>query len=125
MYKSDLFYFVLFFASDLWNGSERGDGDLARRDSSIKGDNDGSVKAGQDRSMSKVDKEGSIKSGKGMPRKQKSSNHNKGPVPKLFWLSEKPMCSFWGHTEDILDLSWSRSQVSFYKRLRLLTTCVN
>lgn len=107
-------------ASDHWNGSEKGDGDLGRRDGSIKGDNDGSVKAGQDRSMTKIDKEGSTKSGKGTPRKQNSSNHSKSPVPKLFWLSEKPMCSFRGHTEDVLDLSWSPSQVSFYKSLDLL-----
>ncbi|KAG0504497.1 hypothetical protein KC19_N027300 [Ceratodon purpureus] len=96
--------------SDHWGGSEKGEGELERREGSFKCDNDGSVKGGQDRSMAKVDKEGSTKSGKGTPRKQKSSNQNKGPVPKLFWLSEKPMCSFRGHTEDILDLSWSRSQ---------------
>jgi hypothetical protein len=64
-------------------------------------------------------KEGT-KSGKGTPRKHKSSNQNKGPVPKLFWLSEKPMCSFRGHTEDILDLSWSRSQVCFFRDWILL-----
>jgi hypothetical protein len=106
--------------SDQWGGSEKGDGELERREGSFKADNDGSVKGGQDRGMGKVDKEGSTKSGKGTPRKHKSSNQNKGPVPKLFWLSEKPMCSFRGHTEDILDLSWSRSQVCFFRDWILL-----
>jgi len=34
-------------------------------------------------------------------------------VPEtVFGLSEKPMCSFQGHSDDVLDLSWSKSQVS-------------
>lgn len=97
--------------SELYGGLHKVDIELRQRESSVKGDNDGSIKAGQDRIMSKIDKEGSIKSGRGTLRKLKSSNQSKGPVPKLFWLSEKPICSFKGHTEDILDLSWSRSQV--------------
>jgi hypothetical protein len=33
-------------------------------------------------------------------------------VPEtVFSLSEKPVCSFTGHLDDVLDLSWSRSQV--------------
>jgi len=30
----------------------------------------------------------------------------------VFSLSDKPICSFTGHLDDVLDLSWSRSQVS-------------
>lgn len=30
----------------------------------------------------------------------------------VFSLSDKPVCSFTGHLDDVLDLSWSRSQVS-------------
>lgn len=34
-------------------------------------------------------------------------------VPEtVFALSEKPFCSFQGHLDDVLDLSWSKSQVS-------------
>lgn len=34
-------------------------------------------------------------------------------VPEtVFSLSEKPICSFTGHLDDVLDLSWSRSQVT-------------
>ncbi|KAE8717315.1 Detected protein of unknown function [Hibiscus syriacus] len=28
----------------------------------------------------------------------------------VFSLSDRPICSFYGHTEDVLDLSWSKSQ---------------
>ncbi|KAL3645487.1 hypothetical protein CASFOL_010667 [Castilleja foliolosa] len=35
-------------------------------------------------------------------------------VPEtVFALSEKPICSFKGHLDDVLDLSWSKSQVYF------------
>lgn len=34
-------------------------------------------------------------------------------VPEtVFSISEKPVCSFTGHLDDVLDLSWSKSQVS-------------
>lgn len=54
-------------------------------------------------------------------KKGKRSNKKKGNlipdyvhVPEtVFSLSEKPVCSFTGHLDDVLDLSWSRSQVSF------------
>lgn len=36
-------------------------------------------------------------------------------VPEtIFALSEKPICSFQGHLDDVLDLSWSKSQVSYH-----------
>ena len=36
-------------------------------------------------------------------------------VPEtVFALTEKPVCSFKGHLHDVLDLSWSKSQVSCY-----------
>ncbi|EOA19973.1 hypothetical protein CARUB_v10000233mg [Capsella rubella] len=31
----------------------------------------------------------------------------------VFSLSDKPLCSFTGHLDDVLDLSWSRSQAAF------------
>lgn len=51
-------------------------------------------------------------------KKGKSSGSKKGHqipdyvhVPEtVFSLSEKPVCSFKGHQDDVLDLSWSRSQ---------------
>lgn len=54
-------------------------------------------------------------------KKKKSKNNKKKPgvpeyvkVPEsMFGLSEKPICTFKGHQDDVLDLSWSRSQVSF------------
>ncbi|WOK94840.1 hypothetical protein Cni_G03545 [Canna indica] len=42
-------------------------------------------------------------------RKSVSSDHLMVPE-HIFALSEKPICSFKGHTEDVLDLSWSKSQ---------------
>ncbi len=52
------------------------------------------------------------KPGKTSSGKRRSGDlSNKVPHPKLFWLSNKAMCSFRGHTEDVLDLSWSRTQV--------------
>ncbi|CAH2041676.1 unnamed protein product [Thlaspi arvense] len=52
-------------------------------------------------------------------KKGKSSNKKKGnsipnfvKVPEtVFSLSEKPICSFTGHQDDVLDLSWSKSQM--------------
>ena len=32
----------------------------------------------------------------------------------VFALSDKPICSFQGHSDDVLDLSWSKSQVSCF-----------
>nr|XP_034920496.1 WD repeat-containing protein 44-like isoform X2 [Populus alba] len=52
-------------------------------------------------------------------KKWKASSSRKGnPIPEyvhvpetVFSLSEKPVCSFTGHLDDVLDLSWSRSQL--------------
>ncbi|KAG5242970.1 WD-40 repeat family protein [Salix suchowensis] len=52
-------------------------------------------------------------------KKWKASSSRKGnPIPEyvhvpetVFSLSEKPVCSFSGHLDDVLDLSWSRSQL--------------
>ncbi|CAN6461854.1 unnamed protein product [Victoria cruziana] len=48
-------------------------------------------------------------------RRGKGSGHKKNSdhivLPEnVFLLSEKPVCSFHGHLEDVLDLSWSKSQ---------------
>ncbi|XWS43711.1 hypothetical protein CRYUN_Cryun16bG0127100 [Craigia yunnanensis] len=64
-------------------------------------------------------------------KKGKGSSNKKGnPIPDyvhvpetLFSLSDRPVCSFKGHLDDVLDLSWSRSQQllssSMDKTLRL------
>ncbi|KAJ4842682.1 hypothetical protein Tsubulata_014904 [Turnera subulata] len=52
-------------------------------------------------------------------KKKKGSASKKGaPIPEyvhlpetVFSLSDKPVCSFTGHLDDVLDLSWSRSQL--------------
>ncbi|CAM6016072.1 unnamed protein product [Sphagnum balticum] len=52
------------------------------------------------------------KFGKVSSVKRKSADpNNKGPHAKLFWLSNKAMRSFCGHTAGVLDLSWSHTQV--------------
>uniref|UniRef100_A0A7I3ZZ81 Uncharacterized protein n=1 Tax=Physcomitrium patens TaxID=3218 RepID=A0A7I3ZZ81_PHYPA len=56
-------------------------------------------------------KEGSTKGVKSPWQDLKLGHPHKGHLPKLFWLSEKPVCSFHGHTGDILDLSWSQSKL--------------
>jgi WD40 repeat protein len=39
-------------------------------------------------------------------------------VPEtVFSLTDKPICSFQGHLDDVLDLSWSKSQVSWFTTL--------
>ncbi|BBN17797.1 hypothetical protein Mp_7g16950 [Marchantia polymorpha subsp. ruderalis] len=43
-------------------------------------------------------------------KKKAAQGSSPTKMPKLFWLSEKPVCSFKGHTEDVLDLSWSQQQ---------------
>lgn len=57
-----------------------------------------------------------------MPSKKKGKNNRKKAnsipdyvnVPEtVFALSEKPVCTFQGHQDDVLDLSWSRSQVCY------------
>ncbi|KAK4803423.1 hypothetical protein SAY86_003240 [Trapa natans] len=44
-----------------------------------------------------------------LSRKSMSFDHVLVPE-KVFALSEKPVCSFQGHLDDVLDLSWSKSQ---------------
>lgn len=61
-------------------------------------------------------------------KKGKTSNKKKGNslpdyanVPEtVFALSQKPVCTLRGHQEDVLDLSWSSSQVSFCAFISLL-----
>nr|XP_024371387.1 uncharacterized protein LOC112280292 isoform X1 [Physcomitrium patens] len=96
--------------SDLWSSGQKVEKRLGRRDGSVKANNDGSVKAGRCKSFTKWDIKGNSRSGNGTPQKQRSSNYSETQTPNLLWLSEKPTCSFRGHTDDILDLSWSQSQ---------------
>lgn len=53
------------------------------------------------------------KKGKGSSSSKKGNQvPNYVHVPEtVFSLSDKPICSFKGHLDDVLDLSWSRSQV--------------
>ncbi|MQL78242.1 hypothetical protein Taro_010670, partial [Colocasia esculenta] len=45
------------------------------------------------------------------PSSRKSFSFDQIVVPEnVFALSEKPVCSFRGHREDVLDLSWSKSE---------------
>ncbi|EEF34634.1 WD-repeat protein, putative [Ricinus communis] len=51
-------------------------------------------------------------------KKKGSSSRKCNPIPEyvhvsetVFSLSDKPVCSFTGHLDDVLDLSWSRSQL--------------
>ncbi|WOL00035.1 WD repeat-containing protein 44-like [Canna indica] len=46
-----------------------------------------------------------------IPGGRKSTSSDSLMMPEhVFALSEKPVCSFRGHLDDVLDLSWSRSQ---------------
>lgn len=64
-------------------------------------------------------------------RKKSRNNKKKGNgipdyvnVPdNVFALSDKPICTFTGHQDHVLDLSWSSSQVSFW--LKLYVTDLN
>ncbi|KAJ0044559.1 hypothetical protein Pint_04478 [Pistacia integerrima] len=47
--------------------------------------------------------------GRSLSRKSLSLDHIVVPET-VFGLSEKPICSFQGHLDDVLDLSWSKSQ---------------
>lgn len=54
------------------------------------------------------------KKGKLSDKKKGNSVPEYVNVPEtVFALSEKPICTLKGHQDDVLDLSWSRSQVSF------------
>lgn len=54
------------------------------------------------------------KKGKVSHKKKGNSVPEYVNVPEtVFALSEKPICTLRGHQDDVLDLSWSRSQVSF------------
>jgi hypothetical protein len=64
------------------------------------------------------------KSGKVSSVKRKSADlNNKGPNAKFFWLSNKAMRSFRGHTAGVLDLSWSHTQVQYYVERGLHSFC--
>lgn len=79
---------------------------------SIKVDENGCTKSAKE-GTTKGAKEASLRGGKTSSQPTKAGHSDKDPLPNLFWLSEKPMCSFQGHTGDILDLSWSQSKVYF------------
>ncbi|KAA8518896.1 hypothetical protein F0562_016330 [Nyssa sinensis] len=50
--------------------------------------------------------------GKGSGRKKSNSIPDYVSVPEtVFSLSEKPVCTFTGHLDDVLDLCWSKSQL--------------
>ena len=64
-------------------------------------------------------------------KKGKSVSRREGGMPDyirlpetIFALSNEPVCSFEGHLDDVLDLSWSRSQVGTTKLLYVLACFV-
>lgn len=79
--------------------------------------------ASPDRSHSVSLPEASDKKKKG----KGASSRKTSPIPEyvhvpetVFALSEKPVCSFSGHLDDVLDLSWSRSQVRIISNSNIL-----
>jgi WD repeat-containing protein 44 len=55
-------------------------------------------------------------------RKSASLDHIMVPE-HVFALSEKPICSFRGHSDDVLDLSWSKSQVILFHNVPTSIFC--
>ncbi|KAI7739295.1 hypothetical protein M8C21_026630, partial [Ambrosia artemisiifolia] len=78
-----------------------------------------SMRSGDDTSASPPDNMPSLPDNSTTDKKKKSKNNKKKPevpeyvkVPEsMFGLSEKPLCAFSGHQDDILDLSWSSGQL--------------
>ncbi|XP_058114593.1 uncharacterized protein LOC131257758 isoform X3 [Magnolia sinica] len=60
-----------------------------------------------DAQTSEKKRKGKISSGS---RKGSSARQNIFVPETVFSLSDKPLCSFQGHQDDVLDLSWSKSQ---------------
>lgn len=81
------------------------------------------------------DRSPSISLGEASDKKKKgkgASSRKTSPIPEyvqvpetVFALSEKPVCSFTGHLDDVLDLSWSRSQVIFFILFYFFLTRIN
>lgn len=57
-------------------------------------------------------------------RKSLSLDHHILVPETVFGLTDKPICSFMGHQDDVLDLSWSKSQVSYNFLFRLCIVCL-
>lgn len=80
-----------------------------------------SMRSGEDKGSCTPDNRPPLPDNPTIEKKKKSKNNKKkSEVPEyvkvpesMFGLSEKPFCTFSGHQDDVLDLSWSRSQVSF------------
>ncbi|KAI3830290.1 hypothetical protein L1987_04428 [Smallanthus sonchifolius] len=78
-----------------------------------------SMRSGDDKSSSTPDNRPPLPDNSTTDKKKKSKNNKKKPevpeyvkVPEsMFGLSEKPVCTFNGHQDDVLDLCWSRSQL--------------
>ena len=71
-------------------------------------------------SLSDLPAEKKSKKGKGASGRRSGGSSHSVIVPDyvhvpetVFALAEKPVCSFKGHLDDVLDLSWSRSQVIY------------
>ncbi|XP_022746433.1 WD repeat-containing protein 44-like [Durio zibethinus] len=66
------------------------------------------------------------KKGKGSSSKKGNHIPEYVHVPEtVFSLSDRPFCSFKGHLDDVLDLSWSRSQVDLMDLQRLLSSSMD
>ncbi|KAK1428973.1 hypothetical protein QVD17_17814 [Tagetes erecta] len=78
-----------------------------------------SMRSGEDKGSSTPDNRPPLPDNPTVEKKKKSKNSKKkSEVPEyvkvpesMFGLSEKPVCTFSGHQDDVLDLSWSRSQL--------------
>lgn len=113
----------IYSGADTWGGFDNGNAiaglqhqgsTRADKEGSVKGRHEGSTKGGDKDGSTRGERDGSTKGGKSTTQRRKSGNlDSKVPVPKLFWLSEKPKRSFRGHTGDVLDVSWSESKVLF------------
>lgn len=111
----------IYSGADTWGGFDNGNSipglqhqgsTRADKEGSVKGRHEGSTKGGDKDGSTRVERDGSTKGGKPTTQRRKSGHlDSKVPVPKLFWLSEKPKRSFRGHTGDVLDVSWSESKV--------------
>ncbi|KAK9057795.1 hypothetical protein SSX86_022633 [Deinandra increscens subsp. villosa] len=78
-----------------------------------------SMRSGDDKGSTTPDNRPPIPDSSTTDKKKKLKNNKKKSdapeyveVPEsMFGLSEKPICTFNGHQDDVLDLSWSRSQL--------------
>lgn len=80
----------------------------------LAGIGDGSLDAGLSLSCVEMSPHAGDKKKRGKVHSRKSvSSHHVVMPERVFQLGEKPTCSLHGHGDDVLDLSWSKSQVIY------------